>query len=131
MKRSSLWAAVLVVVSALAVFPALAVPPRAPPAPATSSEPAAQGTVSSSPEARGHEIVTQSCSMCHAVGRSGLSPNGSAPPFRLLSNAYPVEDLQEALTEGIRTGHVEMPEFQFTDEEAEDIVAYLQSIQAH
>ena len=126
MKRSSLWAAVIVAAVMAATVPALATPPADPSGAARTTAPEAL-----TPEARGQAIVEQSCSMCHAVGRSGVSPHPGAPPFRLLSNAYPVEDLQEALSEGIRTGHIEMPEFQFTDEEAADIVASLQSIQAH
>ena len=122
MKPTPAWAAAIVVAAAFAALPVLATTrePGPPPAPAADT-----------PQARGEAIVTQSCSMCHAVGRTGNSPHPGAPPFRMLGEAYPVEDLEEALTEGIRTGHIEMPEFQFTDEEAADIVAYLQSIQAH
>ena len=78
---------------------------------------------------RGEAIVVRNCSMCHAVGRAGDSPNPQAPRFRELHQRYPVENLGEALAEGILTGHPQMPEFRFTAEEVSDIIAYLQSIQ--
>jgi K+-transporting ATPase ATPase B chain len=36
----------------------------------------------------------------------------------------------EALAEGIRTGHPQMPEFVFAPDEVDSIIAYLKSIQA-
>jgi mono/diheme cytochrome c family protein len=80
--------------------------------------------------ARGRALVTQDCGPCHAVGTSGLSPNPLAPHFRALGQRYPVEDIGEALAEGMIVGHSPMPEWKFTSDEVADIVAYLQSIQA-
>ncbi len=42
---------------------------------------------------------------CHAIGRSGDSPNKDAPAFRTLGQRYPVDSLEEALGEGILSGH--------------------------
>ena len=42
---------------------------------------------------------------CHAIGRSGASPNPKSPPFRDLSRRYPLSNLEEALGEGIVVGH--------------------------
>lgn len=67
--------------------------------------------------------------MCHAIGKAGDSPNPIAPPFRRLHERYPVENLAEALAEGILVGHPEMPEFRFSAHEVLDIIAYLKSIQ--
>lgn len=75
-------------------------------------------------------ITRQNCSGCHAIGRVGTSPNRRAPPFRTLGARYPLADLTEALTEGIISGHNEMPQFQFSGPQAQAIVAYLQSIQS-
>src|SRR5215204_79298 len=50
------------------------------------------------------------------VGRQGDSPMTKAPPFRDLHKQYPVENLQEALGEGIATGHATMPEFKVRTE---------------
>lgn len=81
-----------------------------------------------SPE-RGRAFAEENCSRCHAVGTMGASPLPPAPPFRQLHALYPVEHLAEALAEGIVTGHPEMPEFQLTPEEAEDLIAYLRTLE--
>jgi len=80
---------------------------------------------------RGGALVTRDCGGCHAVSATGDSPNPEAPPFRDLHQRYPVENLAEALAEGIITGHPRMPEFRFSPREVSDIIAYLQSIQTH
>src|ERR1044071_6731942 len=78
---------------------------------------------------RGRTFVQTNCSMCHAVGRVGESPLSEAPAFRTLQRRYPLEDLAEALAEGIITGHPSMPEFQLDAAQVNDVIAYLQSIQ--
>jgi mono/diheme cytochrome c family protein len=78
---------------------------------------------------RGEALTAQNCSMCHATGTSGDSPNPRAPHFRDLGKRYPVEDLSEALAEGIIVGHSPMPELRFSAADVQAIVAYLQSIQ--
>lgn len=78
---------------------------------------------------RGRTLARTQCARCHAVGRTGASPLRQAPPFRTLHQSYPVEDLGEALTEGIRTGHPSMPEFRFDPDEAEALIAYLKSLE--
>jgi cytochrome c len=80
--------------------------------------------------AKGRALVQRNCGMCHAVGRSGLSRNPEAPPFRELHRRYDMEMLGEALAEGILTGHPAMPEFRFEPNEVIAIIRYLQSIQA-
>jgi len=79
---------------------------------------------------RGSDLVQNDCSMCHAVGTAGESPNPLSPRFRDLHERYPVEDLAEALSEGIMVGHRQMPQFRFAPDEVRDIIAYLQSIQS-
>ena len=79
--------------------------------------------------ARGHDLVVSDCSMCHAVGPTGDSPNPLSPPFRELHKRYPVEDLGEALSEGIMVGHPQMPQFKFGPDDIADIIHYMQSIQ--
>jgi cytochrome c len=78
---------------------------------------------------RGEELLTRSCASCHAVGRNGESPVKVAPPFRTLGQRYPVESLEEALGEGILSGHPDMPEFSFDARDVGAIIAYLKSIQ--
>ena len=79
---------------------------------------------------RGETLVKANCADCHAVLRTGDSPNAKAPPFRTLGQRYKLDDLQEALAEGIVVGHggAEMPHFIFEPTEIDDIIAYLKSI---
>jgi mono/diheme cytochrome c family protein len=80
---------------------------------------------------RGEALVGQHCAACHAVGRTGDSPVASAPRLREIGRRYPVENLQEALAEGIAVNHegVQMPEFSFEPDEIDDILAHLKRIQ--
>lgn len=80
-------------------------------------------------EKRGETIALTNCARCHAVGRYGESPLKAAPPFRKLHERYPVTDLAEALAEGITTGHPAMPEFRLDPDEADNLIAYLQSLE--
>lgn len=79
----------------------------------------------------GRGLVQRNCSQCHAIGRTDESPLAGAPPFRDFSRSYPIEDLAEALAEGILTGHPAMPEFRFEPDEVRAIIKYLESIQAN
>lgn len=81
------------------------------------------------PEGLGHDLVRRNCGMCHAVGRADSSEHASAPPFRRLNKRYPLENLEEALAEGILTGHPDMPQFTFGPEAVSAIIQYLKSIQ--
>ncbi len=78
---------------------------------------------------RGLAFVTENCSRCHAVGRSGDSPLLPAPRFRELHLRYPVEYLEEALAEGIVTGHQAMPQFVLDPAQIADVIAYLKTLE--
>jgi mono/diheme cytochrome c family protein len=78
---------------------------------------------------RGRIVVTRSCGPCHAVGRSDTSKHREAPALRTLGRRYPIESLEEALGEGIVSGHPDMPELRFEPADVGAIVAYLNSIQ--
>ncbi len=80
------------------------------------------------PIADGQRLVQEYCSDCHAIGKAGESPLAIAPRFRDLHLRYDVEDLGEALVEGIVTAHEEMPEFEFDPIQAAAIIAYLKSL---
>jgi cytochrome c len=80
-------------------------------------------------ERRGENLLASNCSRCHAIGRTGASSKNQAPPFRTLGQAYPIDNLAEALAEGFSTGHPDMPEFVFEVRDVAAILAYLQSIQ--
>ncbi|MEW6255265.1 MAG: cytochrome c [Pseudomonadota bacterium] len=74
---------------------------------------------------RGLTFAQTNCAKCHAIGKLGDSPLAIAPPFRVLHTRYPVENLSEALAEGIVTGHPSMPEFQLDGAQIDDLMAYL------
>ncbi|MCP4379888.1 MAG: cytochrome c [Hyphomicrobiales bacterium] len=80
-------------------------------------------------EQRGFTFVSTNCSMCHAVGKYGDSPLPIAPPFRTLHERYPIDSLQEALAEGIVTGHPSMPVFVLEVDQVEDVLAYLRTLE--
>jgi mono/diheme cytochrome c family protein len=91
---------------------------------------AAASAAGLSPEAqRGFVFVRTNCSMCHAVGPVGDSPLPVAPRFRDLHLRYPVENLAEALAEGIVTGHPSMPEFRLEPDQVADVIAYLKTLE--
>ena len=53
----------------------------------------------------GEALVTRNCARCHATMRTGESIHPEAPAFRTLGKRYPIEALEEALSEGIISGH--------------------------
>jgi mono/diheme cytochrome c family protein len=90
----------------------------------------AVGTANSqtTPSERGHAIAQKQCARCHAIGSTGHSPMGLAPPFRDLSQRYPIATLAEALAEGIVTGHPAMPQFTFHPREIDALLTYIDSL---
>lgn len=78
---------------------------------------------------RGMALARANCGRCHSIARSGPSPFVEAPPFRTLHKRYPVETLEEALGEGIFTGHPAMPEFQLNPGQIGDFIAFLKSLE--
>ncbi len=76
----------------------------------------------------GRRLAERRCAGCHAVGETGASPHASARPFRFIAAKGHVDDLQEALAEGITVGHPDMPEFEFTPDEIADFLGYLKSL---
>lgn len=80
-------------------------------------------------EQRGLVFARTNCSQCHSIDPVGPSPLSVAPPFRELHERYPVEDLEESLAEGIRTGHPGMPEFHLEPDQIADFIAFLKSLE--
>ena len=73
--------------------------------------------------------MSTNCTQCHAVDKISPSPLKIAPPFRTLHTKYPVEDLAEALAEGIVTGHPTMPQFELDIGQIGDVIAYLKTLE--
>lgn len=78
---------------------------------------------------RGMTFARANCSQCHAIDKVSPSPLSIAPPFRTLHERYPVETLEEALGEGIVTGHNNMPEFKLDPGQVGDFIAFLKSLE--
>ena len=78
---------------------------------------------------RGQALVEFNCARCHAIGKTDKSTHPDAPAFRTLSKRYPITDLEEALAEGISTGHPDMPEWVASPDQIEEIIAYISSLQ--
>jgi mono/diheme cytochrome c family protein len=76
----------------------------------------------------GRVIAEAGCARCHGVGEFGESPNSAAPLFRTLLSRYRADVLEEELVNGIRVAHP-MPEFQFSPQGVDALMAYLRSVQ--
>jgi mono/diheme cytochrome c family protein len=74
--------------------------------------------------AAGKALLAKHCSRCHQIEAKGASRLPIAPPFRELMLRYGPEALEEALGEGLSSGHPDMPEFVFEPEQIESILAY-------
>jgi mono/diheme cytochrome c family protein len=78
---------------------------------------------------RGKAFAQANCSYCHSIDRSTRSPRRAAPPFRTLHKQYPVETLEDALAEGMSTGHPRMPEFRLDSGQVADFISFLKSLE--
>jgi mono/diheme cytochrome c family protein len=85
----------------------------------------------SDPATLGYELLRSNCASCHAIDATNLSPEPKAPPFRDVVKKYDPAALEEALAEGIVTGHERMPEFAFEPDQVAAIVAYLDTLKAN
>jgi mono/diheme cytochrome c family protein len=78
---------------------------------------------------RGITFAQANCASCHAVDKMSPSSLPLAPPFRNLHLRYPVENLAEALAEGIVTGHPNMPEFRLDPGQIGDFIDFLKTLE--
>jgi cytochrome c len=78
---------------------------------------------------RGKTYALNNCAQCHSIDKVSPSPLKIAPPFRTLHKRYPIETLEEALAEGIYTGHPTMPAFQLDPDQIHDLLAYLKTLE--
>ena len=83
-----------------------------------------------SEEEEGRALVEANCSGCHGVGLTDESPHPDAPPFRTLSERYPIDTLDETLSHGFTITHPDMPDFLATASQIDEITAYIVSLQS-
>ena len=81
------------------------------------------------PARQGRALLQQFCAPCHAIGKTGRSRHAGAPPFRYLGRSYDLDQFPRMLERGISSGHPDMPEFKFSEDDAKAVQAYLRSIQ--
>jgi cytochrome c len=77
----------------------------------------------------GKAFAQANCSHCHSIDKVTRSTLAIAPPFRTLHKKYAVESLEEALGEGIVTGHPSMPEFRLDPGQVGDFISFLKSLE--
>jgi len=87
------------------------------------------GAAQADDPARGEHLARQYCGACHAIGRADASTRAGVPAFRDLHRRYPVEQLAEALAEGIVTGHPDMPEIAFPAADVSALIAWLRTLE--
>lgn len=73
-------------------------------------------------------LAEKYCARCHAVRSTGDSPHKDAPPFRTFASKWPLENLEEALAEGIVTGHPDMPAFAFEPKDIDALIEHLHNL---
>lgn len=81
-----------------------------------------------SPVQHGRTIAQRDCSTCHAIRELGSSPRADAPPLREVLDRYSPARIEQSFREGMIVGHRDMPLFEFSQDEVDALIAYLQDI---
>jgi cytochrome c len=91
---------------------------------------AAVGMASAQDEVeRGRLLVATLCAECHAVGRTGASPDAGAPTFRSMDDHTDLDEFILRLRTGQPGTHPDRPDFRFSRDDGNAVVAYLRSVQ--
>jgi mono/diheme cytochrome c family protein len=82
---------------------------------------------------RGQSIAEQTCLRCHTKFDGDPAPDPAAtdaPSLASFGLRWPLENLEEALAEGITVSHdnMTMPEFTLTPESIADLLVYMESL---
>lgn len=82
---------------------------------------------------RGQSIAEQTCLRCHTKFEGDPLPDPTitdAPALASFGQRWPLENLEEALAEGISVSHddLTMPEFTLTPESIADLLVYFESL---
>ncbi len=76
---------------------------------------------------RGHDFAVRRCSGCHTVGLDDGGPT-EGPSFRTLAKRYGPVSLERRFAEVSAHGFDRMPPVTITRREAQDLIAYLNSL---
>jgi mono/diheme cytochrome c family protein len=71
-------------------------------------------------------IATTLCVQCHRITGSDNDPNRTPPDFGAVANMRSFTELSMRVF--LQTPHGQMPRYQFSQTELDDIVAYLSSL---
>lgn len=80
--------------------------------------------------AQGHRLAASRCGGCHATGPNSASPRSGAPSFVDVSRRRDLAALEADFARGVVTGHPDMPLFVFRAAEIDDLIAYLETLEA-
>ncbi|MBX9758232.1 MAG: cytochrome c [Beijerinckiaceae bacterium] len=77
----------------------------------------------------GREAAQEWCARCHAIGRTGASPNKASPPLRAVAHKYRDKSISSILIiDGTVVEHRGMPRFEVPVEKADGLIAYIRSL---
>jgi mono/diheme cytochrome c family protein len=78
--------------------------------------------------AAGRSIAQRECAMCHEIDQGFASPHPGAPPFRDILFLNDSNWIAYRLIDAVRMGHDGMPLFDFDVRSADNLIAYIESI---
>ena len=79
---------------------------------------------------RGQELAQLLCARCHAIAGPGPGTEEKSPPFSTLVSRLTLEGIADQLLEGLPLGHEPMPQWQFSEQQVEDLLFYIESVSA-
>lgn len=77
---------------------------------------------------RGKSLLAEKCARCHSIDAQGDSPLKVAPPMRDIYARFAPAELKVELMEGMVSRHRQMPQIDFSEEDAHAIVLYLYAL---
>ena len=77
--------------------------------------------------AAGEAYAEKVCAQCHAIHRSGLSPELTAPPFKDVAKTPGMTDT--ALRVWLSTSHPTMPNIVVEPQDMDNVIAYILSLE--
>ena len=79
-------------------------------------------------EFRGRRLAEANCYDCHAIALHDESLDPRAPPFRKLATRDDVETLRADMAGDLFLRHPEMPDFEPTPDQIDDLVDFIESL---
>lgn len=96
----------------------------------TAGQTPARGDDEAASVQRGKELAQLLCMRCHAIEGPGPGTEEKSPPFSTLVPNLTLEGIADQLLEGLPLGHDPMPKWQFSEQQAEDLLLYVESVSA-